>query len=99
MPSVFVSVAYPDVTVCCVAILLHTCINSTKIFPVRNWTRLLDAELPLFYLSSVWRVRIFVINLRNQISWLIFAALWSEKQARVVVILAVKDSKTQIFYS
>ena len=96
MPSVF--------CICCLsrcyrALFCHFVIhlyNSAKIFPVRNWTRLLDAELPLFYQSSVWRVQIFVINLCNQISWLIFAALWTEKEARVVVILAVKDSETQL---
>ena len=98
VPSVFVSVAYPDVTVCYVAILLYTCITVLKFFLYSNWTGLLDAELLLFffYLSSVWWVQIFAINLHNQISQLIFAALWTEKQACVIVILAVKDSETQI---
>ena len=80
----------------CCHFILHL-YNSTKIFPVQQ---LLDAELPFFgvffYLSSVWWVQIFAIDLRNQISQLVFAALWTEKQVCVVVILTVKDSETQI---
>ena len=99
VPSVFVSVAYPDVTVCYVAILLYTCITVLKSYLYRKATGLDYWMLScFFYRLSAWRVQIFAINLRNQISQLIFAALWTEKQAHVVVILVVKDSETQILH-
>ena len=97
MPSVFVSVAYPDVTVCYVTILLYTCITVLNLSCTATGPDYY-AELLFFisYLLSFWQVQIFGISLCNQLSRLVFAALWTEKQVRVVVILAVEDSKTQI---
>ena len=85
----FVSVAYPDVIVCYVVILLYTCITVLKSF-------MYATGLDYWMLNCLY-FTYHQFGGYNQISWLIFAALWTEKQARVVVILAVKDSETNFF--